>query len=129
MRAVGKSRQEACRREDKGADTTGRRWEGVGSQGGRRTLWRESGASGRTRRKRGKAKRAQEIRKDGRQRADWLRPDAGSIRPVKKVFLLMWTGVWLSSHRAALVGIGSGFPTPSQISSLFSYIHIIFYSR
>ena len=52
MRAVGKSRQEACRREDKGADTTGRRWEGVGSQGGGRTLWRESGASGRTRRKR-----------------------------------------------------------------------------
>ena len=45
MRAVGKSRQEACRREDKEADTTGRRWEGVGSQGGRRTLWRESGAS------------------------------------------------------------------------------------
>jgi len=52
MRAVGKSRQEACRREDKGADTTGRRLEGVRSQGGRRTLWRESGASGRTRRKR-----------------------------------------------------------------------------
>ena len=52
MRAVGKSRQEACRREDKGADTTARRWEGVGSQGGRRTLWRESGVSGRTRRKR-----------------------------------------------------------------------------
>jgi len=52
MRAVGKSRQEACRRDDKGADTTGRRWEGVGSQAGRWTLWRESGASGRTRRKR-----------------------------------------------------------------------------
>jgi len=52
MRAVGKNRQEACRREDKGADTTGRRWEGVGSQGGRRTLWRESGASGHTRHKR-----------------------------------------------------------------------------
>jgi len=52
MRAVGKSRQEACRREDKGADTTGRRWEAVGSQGGCRTLWRESGGSGRTRRKR-----------------------------------------------------------------------------
>jgi len=52
MRAVGKSRQEACRREDKGADTTRRRWEGVGSQGGPRTLWRESGTSGRTRRKR-----------------------------------------------------------------------------
>jgi len=41
MRAVGKSRQEACRREDKEADTTGRRWGGVGSQGGRRMLWRE----------------------------------------------------------------------------------------
>jgi len=52
MGAVGKSRQGACRREDKGADTTGRRWEGVGSQGARRTLWRESGASGRTRRNR-----------------------------------------------------------------------------
>jgi len=52
MRAVGKSRQEACRREDKGADTTGRRWKGVGLQGARRKLWRESGASGRTRRKR-----------------------------------------------------------------------------
>jgi len=32
MHAVGKSRQEACRREDKGADTTGRRWEGLWSQ-------------------------------------------------------------------------------------------------
>jgi len=52
MRAVGKSRKEACRREDMVADTTGRRWEGVGSQGARRTLWRESGASGHTRRKR-----------------------------------------------------------------------------
>ena len=29
------------------------------------------------------------IRIDGRKRADWLRPDARSIRPVKKVFLLM----------------------------------------
>jgi len=52
MCAVGKSRQAACRREDKGADTTGRRWEGVGSQGACRTLLRESGASRRTRRKR-----------------------------------------------------------------------------
>jgi len=52
MGVVGKSRQEACRSEDKGADTTGRRWEGVVSQRGRRWLWRESGASGRTRRKR-----------------------------------------------------------------------------
>jgi len=38
MRAVGKSRQEACRREDEGADTTGRCWEEVGSQGARRML-------------------------------------------------------------------------------------------
>jgi len=52
MRAVRKSGQEACRREDKGADTTGKRWEGVGSQRARRTHWRESGASARTRRKR-----------------------------------------------------------------------------
>jgi len=52
MRVVGKSRQEASRREDKGADTTGRRWERVGSQGGRRTFWRERGASARTRRRR-----------------------------------------------------------------------------
>jgi len=52
MRAVGKSRQEACRREDKGVDTTGRGWEEVSSQVARRTLWRESGTSGRTRRKR-----------------------------------------------------------------------------
>jgi len=89
MRAVGKSRQKACRREDNGADTTGRRWEGVGSQGARRTLWRESGASGHTRRNRSKAKRAQEIQQDGRQRPDWLRPDVGSIHPLKKVFLLM----------------------------------------
>jgi len=49
-----------------------------------------SGASGRTRRKRSKAKRAQEIRKDGRQRADWFRPDGGSICPVKKVLLLLY---------------------------------------
>jgi len=52
MRAVGKSRQEACRQEDKGADTTERRWERVVSQGAPRTLWREGGASGRTRGKR-----------------------------------------------------------------------------
>jgi len=52
MRAVGKSRQEACRQEDKGANTTGRCWERVGSQGGRRTLWRESEVSGCTRLKR-----------------------------------------------------------------------------
>jgi len=52
MRSAGKSRQEACRREDKGADTTGKRWEGVGLQGACRRLWREGGASGRTRGKR-----------------------------------------------------------------------------
>jgi len=38
MCAVGNSRQKAYRREDKGADTTGRRWEGVGSQGTHQTL-------------------------------------------------------------------------------------------
>jgi len=52
IHAVGKSRQKACRREDKRADPTGRRLKGVGSQGARRMLWRESRASGRTRRKR-----------------------------------------------------------------------------
>jgi len=89
MRLVRKSSQVASSQEDKGADITGRRWDGVGSQGAHPTLSRESEASGRTRRKRRKAKRAQGIRKDARQRADWLRPDAGSIRAVKKVFLLM----------------------------------------
>jgi len=38
MRAVGNSRQKAYRREDKGADTRGRRWECVGSQGAHQTL-------------------------------------------------------------------------------------------
>ena len=52
IHAVGKSRQKACRREDKRADPTGRPLKGVGSQGSRRMLWRESRASGRTRRKR-----------------------------------------------------------------------------
>jgi len=52
MRAVGNRRQKACRREDKGADTTGRRREGVGSPGAHRTLWREGGVSGHTRCKR-----------------------------------------------------------------------------
>jgi len=99
MRAVGKSRQEAGRREDKGVDTTGRRWERVGSQGARRTLWRESGASGRTRRMRCQAKRSQEIRKDGRQRAEWLCLDAGWIRPAKKIFLLMLR--WGPAHFGA----------------------------
>jgi len=49
--ATARSRQEASRREDKGADTRGRLEEGVGPQHARRTLWRESGASGCTRRK------------------------------------------------------------------------------
>jgi len=51
MCVVGKSRQEACGREDKGVDTTGRGSEGVGLQGAHQTLWRESGGSGHTRRK------------------------------------------------------------------------------
>jgi len=51
MHATARSRQEASRREDKGADTRGRHEEGMGPQQARRTLWRESGASGCTRRK------------------------------------------------------------------------------
>jgi len=50
-RATARSRQEASRQEDKGADTRGRHEEGVGPQQARQTLWRESGASGCTRRK------------------------------------------------------------------------------
>jgi len=50
-RATARSRQEASRREDKGADTRGRHEEGVGRQQVRRTLWRQGGASGCTRRK------------------------------------------------------------------------------
>jgi len=50
-RTTARSRQEASRREDKGADTRGRNKEGVGPQQARRTLWRESGASACTRRK------------------------------------------------------------------------------
>jgi len=110
MGAVGKSRQEACRREHKRVDTTGRSWEGVGSEGARRTLGKKGGASGRTRRKRSKAKRTQEIRKDRRQRADWLRLDAGSILLVKKDFLLMellqltrfWM-LWMSKTRGVTI--------------------------
>jgi len=48
-RATARSRQEASRREDKGADTRGRHEEGVGPQQARGTLLRESGASGCTR--------------------------------------------------------------------------------
>jgi len=47
--ATTRSRQQASRREDKGADTRGGHVEGVGPQQARRTLWRESGASGCTR--------------------------------------------------------------------------------
>jgi len=79
----------ASRREDKGEDTRGRHEEGVGPQQARRTLWRESGASRCTRRKKCKAKKAREIREDWTQRADAIRPEAGSVRPEKKVFLLM----------------------------------------
>jgi len=50
-RATARSRQEASSREDKGADTRGRHVEGVGPQQAGRTLWRESGASAFTRRK------------------------------------------------------------------------------
>ena len=51
MRAAARSMQEASTREDKGADTRGRHEEGVWLQQARWTLWRESGASGCTRRK------------------------------------------------------------------------------
>ena len=47
--ATASIRQEARRREDKGADTRGRHEKGVGPQQARRTRWRESGASGCTR--------------------------------------------------------------------------------
>jgi len=50
-RATARSRQEASRREDKGADTRGRNEGAVGPQQARRTLWRASGASRCTRRK------------------------------------------------------------------------------
>jgi len=50
-RATARSRQEASRREDKGADTRGRKEEVVGLQQACRRLGRESGASGCTRRK------------------------------------------------------------------------------
>jgi len=50
-RATARSRQEASSREDKGADTRGRHEEWVGPQPARQMLWRESGASGCTRRK------------------------------------------------------------------------------
>jgi len=62
---------------------------GVGPQQARRTLWKESEASGCTRRKKSKAKKAREIGEDRTQRADAIRPEAGSVCPEKKVFLLM----------------------------------------
>jgi len=49
--ATARSRQDASRRGDKGADTRARNEEGVGPQQARRTLWRECGPSGYTRRK------------------------------------------------------------------------------
>jgi len=49
--ATASIRQEARRREDKGADTRGRHEEGVGPQQVCWMLWKESGASGCTRRK------------------------------------------------------------------------------
>jgi len=52
MPAGSKTREQASRQVDKGADTTRRRWEVVGLQGAGRTPSRESGASGWTRRKR-----------------------------------------------------------------------------
>jgi len=51
MRATARSRQEASRRQDKRADPRGRKQVGVGLQQARRTLGREGGASGCTRRK------------------------------------------------------------------------------
>jgi len=50
-RTTARSMQEASRQEEKGAVTRGRHEEGVGPQQARRTLWRKSGASGCTRRK------------------------------------------------------------------------------
>jgi len=89
MRATPSSRQEASRREVKGADTKGRHQERGGPQQARQTLWRESGASGCTRHKRRKAKKAREIREDRTPGVDAIGPEAGSVRPEKKGFLLM----------------------------------------
>jgi len=50
-RATARSRQEASRREDNGVNRRGRHEKGVGPQQARWTLWRESGASVCTRRK------------------------------------------------------------------------------
>jgi len=51
-RATARSRQEASRQEFKGTDTRWRHLKGVGPQQARRTLWRASGVSGCTSRKR-----------------------------------------------------------------------------
>jgi len=50
-RANARSRQEVSSRDDKGANTRARHEEGMGPQQVRRMLWRESRASGCTRRK------------------------------------------------------------------------------
>ena len=50
-RATARSRQEASRPQDKGPDPRGRHEEGVGPPQARWTLWRESGVSGCTTRK------------------------------------------------------------------------------
>jgi len=49
--ATARSKQEASRCEDNGADIRGRYEEGVGPQQARRMLWTQSGPSGCTRRK------------------------------------------------------------------------------
>ena len=52
MRAAGRIKQEACRGENKRAETRGRGRVGMGVDQVRRAQWNESGASGRTRRMR-----------------------------------------------------------------------------
>ena len=78
----------------------------MGLQQVRQTQWRESGASACSRGKKCKAKKAQEIREDRTQRADAIRPEAGSVRPEKQVFLMMKllvfthsVGFWCSTDR------------------------------
>ena len=91
--ANARSRQEVSRREDKRADTRGRHVEGVGPQQACWTLWRESGASGCTRPKKWKAKKAREIREERMQRADATSgrysPGSGLGPSGEKGFLLM----------------------------------------
>ena len=64
MHATARTRQEASRPEVKGVDTTGRHKDGVGPLQALQTLWRESWASGYTRCKSRKARKAWEIRED-----------------------------------------------------------------